>query len=176
MSTENQPRQNQNTLFEIGLLLVVVVLAWPALLLGAITRLGIKNGTTNAQLSWVLTGIFGGACALFLYLYVNPYLFLLVLFHDVAPLFLHIGGVTFRRFLVDALPVWERSVLLFPLCALVIELFSHTSLEQTLLSQERQRQARQTQKSKQSAIKVRKAPDHINGKGVLGALIEDLNT
>ena len=58
----------------------------------------------------------------------------------------------------------------------LIILFAEVPLEQTLLSQERQRQARQTQKSKQSAIKVRKAPDHINGKGVLGALIEDLYT
>ncbi len=176
MSTENQPRQNNDKWLEMALLLVGAVVAWPALLIGAVVRLFIKQRTTNPQPYWILVVVFGVAGTLLLYAYANPYPFLLVLFHDVLPLLLHMDGSTLRRFFLDALPLWERSVLAFPICTLVIELFSPKNLEQTLLAQERQRKATQLHRSKEAVKKTRKAPKQINGKGVLGALIEDPNT
>lgn len=177
MSTEkNQTGESDSSRFKIVLLLIAAVIAWPALLFGAVVRLLIKQRTTNPQPYWILASLLSVVGCLFFYIYGNPYPFLLALFHNVVPLLFHLDNTTLRGFFLELLPLWERSVLLFPLCTLVIELFSPKSLEQTLLAHERQRKARQVQKSKQTARKLRKAPNQINGKGVLGALIEDPNT
>jgi hypothetical protein len=73
------------------------------------------------------------------------------------------------------LPLWERSVLVFPWCILLAELFSKRSLQSDLLTQERRRRAWQARQSRRAARKAAKAPDQINGQAVLGVLIDDPN-
>ncbi|SRR5581483_6374490 len=174
MSTENQPRSGKDTKLEMLLVAVGLLLAWPALIMAYVTRLIIKR-TRHAHLYWLLVGGLGLAGALLLYLRANIYPLVLTESRDIAPLVFHLNGTTILRFLSDAWPVWAWSMCVFPWLALLIELLSPRSLGEHLLAQEKRRRARLARKSKRAARKVRKAPEQINGKGVLGILIENPN-
>jgi hypothetical protein len=65
--------------------------------------------------------------------------------------------------------------LLIPWSSVLIDLFIPRQLSQTLLTQEHQRRAIQTRHSRQAARRAIHAPDQINGKGVLGVLVEQTN-
>ena len=175
MSMQEQHEQDKSKGLEMFLLFFVIVIAWPALLLGAVTRWQIKQRTTNPFPYWIGAGAVGAIGAMVLVTRENPYPFLLVVLHDLVPLFVQIGIPTLKHFLLDALPLWTRSVLVFPWLALVLELFSPKNLQATLLAQERQRRTIQTRKSRRAARRAVNAPDQINGKGVLGVLIENPN-
>jgi len=175
MNDNKQSPQENNRGLEMLLLLLGLVMAWPAFVLGAIARLLIKHHTTESYPYWIGAGILGALGTVFLCTRANPYPFVLTLSQDIVPLVVHISGTTLTNFVHDAFPLWVRSVLVFPLCTLLFEWFGTTSLETTLLAKEKQRQVIQVKKSQHATRKVRKAPDHINGKAVLGALIDNPN-
>ena len=175
MNHDQQNRPDNDKRLEVALLLISALLAWPAFLLGATSRQLIKRHTDDPFLFWIGAGVLGAIGAWVLYRYENPYPFFLTLSYDIAPLVLHLSGKTVAHFALDALPLWERSILLFPWLTLLIELFTPTSLEDTLRAQERKRRTIQRQKSKRAARLARKAPDFLNGQGVLGTLIDNPN-
>jgi hypothetical protein len=174
MSANQQPQQENTKGLEMFLLFVGIILAWPALLLSVVARWQIRKHTTEQYPYWI-AGAIGFIGALWLATHANPYPFLLTTLHDIVPLMFHLGMATFTRFMVDALPLWERSLLLSPLCTVLLELFGTKSLQTRLLDQERQRRAAQAKKSQDAARKAAKAPDQINGKMVLGPLIDNPN-
>jgi hypothetical protein len=175
MNAENQPKQENSKGLDIFLVLVCVVIAWPALLVSVVVRWQIKRQCTDPSPYWIAAAAIGACGALLLVTRENPYPFLLRAASDITPLLLQMDSGTLTRFVRDLLPVWERSVLVFPWLMLVLELFSPKNLQATLLAQERRRRAIQTSKSTHAARRIRKAPDQINGKGVLGALIDNPN-
>ena len=175
MNTENQSKQESSKGVDVFLLLVCVVIAWPALLVGVVVRWQIKHRCTDPSPYWIGAAAIGACGALLLVTRENPYPFLLRAVNDITPLLLQMGSGTLTRFVLDIAPVWERSVLVFPWLMLVLELFSPKNLQATLLAQERHRRAMQARKSTHAARRVHKAPDQINGKGVLGALIDNPN-
>ncbi len=174
MTTENQDQRPADTgkWAEIALVVVVLLAAWPALLLAVVARLCIKRAS-HPQWLWISAACFGLAGAIFLYLRADIYPLFRVELRDVIPLFLHFNRVFLTRLLLAAWPVWVRSLLIFPLVAALMEFFSPRNLQEQLFAQERRRVAGQERKRRQAARKVRKAPDQINGQGVLGVLIED---
>ncbi len=174
MSTENQDQHHEATgkLAEIALVVVVLLAAWPALLLAVVARLCIKRASHPHWL-WIGAACFGLAGAIFLYLRADIYPLFRVELSDVIPLFLHFNRVSLIRWLLAAWPVWVRSLLVFPLVAALMEFFSPRNLQGQLFAQERKRLEGQERKRRQAARKVRKAPDQINGQGVFGVLIED---
>jgi hypothetical protein len=175
MSQDQQPSQESKKQLEVALLLVALLLAWPAFLLGIVSRQLVKHHTDDPFVYWLGAGILGAVSAWFLYAHANSYPFLLLLAPDVGPLVLHLSRTSAMHFALDALPLWERSILLFPWVTLVIELFTPKHLEASLLAQERQRRAIQAKKSQRAARKAAKAPDQISGKAILGALIDNPN-
>jgi len=175
MKENKQSPQENNRGLEMFLLFLGMVIVWPAFVLGAIARLLIKHHTTEQYPYWIGAGMLGALGTVFLCTRANPYPFVLTLSQDIVPLAVHVSGTTLMNFVHDAFPLWTRSVLVFPLCTLALELFGIKSLETTLLAKEQQRRVIQVKKSQHAARKVRKAPDHINGKAVLGALIDNPN-
>jgi len=173
MNQDQQPRQDKDTRLEVVLLLVGLLLAWPAFLLGIVSHQLIKRHINDPLMYWISAALLGTIGVWVLFTHANPYPFLLVFSHDVGLLVRHLSAATAKQVVLDALPVWERSIVLFPWVSLAIELFAPKNLEATLLAQERQRQAGQVQKSHRAARKVANAPDQINGKAVLGALIDN---
>jgi hypothetical protein len=174
MSQENQSRQESTKGLELFLLLACLVIAWPALFLGVIARWQI-NRTTEPYPYWIGAGIVGVLSIMLLITRTNPYPVLLTVMNDLEPLVLHLSAPTISHFLRDAIPMWERSILVFPWLVLGLELFLPKNLQATLLAQERHHQVIQAHKSRRAARNARKAPNQINGKGVLGALIDNPN-
>jgi hypothetical protein len=158
------------------LLFVALLVAWPALLLAVLARWYIKQHSTNPALYWIGAGVLGALGALLLATRANPYPLFQLVIDDLVELALPKSPITFTHFLGDALPLWERSLLVFPWLTLLLELFGTTSLQTTLLTQERRRREIQTKKSQRAARKATNAPDQLNGNAVLGALIDNLNT
>jgi hypothetical protein len=175
MNTENQPKQENSKGLDIFLVLVCLVIAWPALLVSVVARWQIKHHCTDPSPYWIGAAAIGACGALLLVTRENPYPFLLRAISDSTPLLLQMNRRTLLHFVLDIAPVWERSVLVSPWLMLVLELFSPKNLQATLLAQERHRRTMQANKSKYAAHRIRKAPDQINGKGVLGALIDNPN-
>lgn len=175
MSQDQQPRQQTDKRLEVGLLLAALLLAWPAFLLAVVSRYVIKRHTDDPFIYWLSAGILGTVGAWVLYSHANPSPLLLILSHDIGPLVLHLSTTTGMHFVHDALPLWERSILLFPWVTLVIELFTSKSLEATLLTKARRRKAIQARKSQWAARKAVSAPLLANKKGVFGVLIDDPN-
>jgi hypothetical protein len=170
MSQENQPRQETDKRLEVVLLLVALLIALPAFV-----RLLVKR-STNAPFPYrMCAGVLGALGAWFLYAHANPSSLLLGLARDVKPLALYLSRASVLHVMLDILPMWERSVLLFPWLTLLIELFAPKSLQETLLAQESRHHAIQVSKSQQAAHIAQKAPDQINGKAVLGVLIDNPN-
>ena len=174
MTTENQDQRPTDVgrWAEIVLIVVVMLAAWPALLLAVFARLCIKRAS-HPQPLWIGAACLGLAGAIFLYLRADIYPLFRVELSDVVPLFLHFNRVSLTRLLLAAWPVWVRSLLVFPLVAALMEFFSPRNLQGQLFAQERKRLAGQEHKRRQAARKVRKTPDQINGQAVLGVLIED---
>ncbi len=174
MNDKQSSPQDNNKSMEVFVLLVGVVLAWPALLLGVVARWQIKR-LAEPLPYWIGAGILGAVGALLLVTRENPSPLLLAVVHDVVPLILHSSRATLMQCVHDVLPLWVRSLLVFPWCILILELFSTRSLQSTLLAQERHRRVSQVKNSQRAARKAAQAPDQINGKAVLGALIDNPN-
>jgi hypothetical protein len=175
MSTENHPRQSDDLWMEALVILVGVLVAWPAVLIGAVAHVVVKQRAPDPFPYWVGAGVLGSVGAWFLYAHANPYPLLVTVLRDIVPLALHLSGGTLRHFVEDALPLWERSVLLFPWLTLLIEIFAPKNLQASLLALERRRRAIQAKKSRRAAHKATRAPDQIHGHAILGALIENPN-
>jgi hypothetical protein len=175
MNTENQSKQESSKGLDLFLMLVCLVIAWPALLLSVVVRWQIKHRCTDPSPYWIGAAAIGACGALLLVTRENPYPFLLTAANDITPLLLQTSSATLTRFVRDCIPLWERGVLVFPWLMLALELFSPKNLQATLLAQERHHRAMQASKSKHAARRVHNAPDQINGKGVLGALIDNPN-
>lgn len=174
MSTTNQDQHHADTIkwAEIVLIVVVLLAAWPALLLAVVARLCIKRASHPHWL-WIGAICLGLTGAVFLYFRTNIYPLFRVELSDAILLCLHFNRAFLMRLLFAAWPVWVHTLLLFPLVAALVEFFSTGDLQGQLFAQEQRRSARQERKRRQAARKVRKAPDQINGQGVLGVLIED---
>ena len=174
MSTEDQDQHHTDMgrWAEIALVVVVLLAAWPALLLAVVARLCIKRAS-HPQWLWIGATCFGLAGAIFLYLRADIYPLFRVELSDVVLLFLYFSRVSLTRLLLAAWPVWVRSLLIFPLIAVLMEFFSPKNLQEQLFAQERRRLSRQERKRRQAARKVRKAPAQVNGQGVFGVLIDD---
>ena len=174
MTTENRDQRPTDVgrWAEIALIAVILLAAWPALLLAVVARLCIKRAS-HPQWLWIGAACLGLAGAIFLYLRADIYPLFRVELSDVVLLFLHFNRTSIIHLLLAAWPVWVRSLLNFPLVAALMEFFSPKNLQEQLFAQERTHVARQERKRRQAARKVRKAPDQINGHGVLGVLIED---
>jgi hypothetical protein len=175
MRTNDQPRRDQDLWFEALLILVAILMVWPAMLLGAVARFLVKRKAPDPLPYWIGAGILGGIGAWFLSTHANPYPLLVTALSDAAPLAIHLSMATLTRFVQDALPLWERSLLLFPWCTLLLEFFGPKNLQARLLANERQRKAIQEKKSRRAARKATRAPDQIHGHAILGALIENPN-
>ena len=121
MNTENQSKQESSKGVDVFLLLVCVVIAWPALLVGVVVRWQIKHRCTDPSPYWIGAAAIGACGALLLVTRENPYPFLLRAVNDITPLLLQMGSGTLTRFVLDIAPVWERSVLVFPWLMLVLE-------------------------------------------------------
>jgi hypothetical protein len=176
MSTEKPPEHSGDDQSVIKVLLLVgTVIAWPALFLALLFHLLMKQQTRNQHLFWISAGILGLGGVAWLFARANPSPFLLQAWSDFPSLISHWSKTTAFHLLRDLLPLWERSVLLFPICLLMMELFRPKNLQASLLAQERQHRTIQVRKSKRATHRARKAPDQINGKGVLGVLIDNPN-
>ncbi|HEY7418702.1 MAG TPA: hypothetical protein VH593_26220 [Ktedonobacteraceae bacterium] len=175
MRMNDQPRRDQDLWFEALIILLVVLMVWPAMLLGVVVRFLVKWKAPAPLLYWIGAGILGGVGAWFLYTHANTYPLLVTALSDVAPLAIHPSMITFTRFVRDALPLWERSLLLFPWCALLLELFGPKNLQARLLASERQRKASQEKKGRRAARKATSAPDQLHGHAILGALVDNPN-
>jgi hypothetical protein len=173
--TNDQPRRDEDLWFEAIIILLAVLMVWPAMLLGVLVRLLVKWKAPAPLLYWIGTGILGGIGAWFLCTHANPYPLLVTALSDVAPLAIHPSMETLTRFVKDALPLWERSLLLFPWCTLLLEFFGPKNLHARLLASERQRKVNQEKKSRRAARKAIRTPDQIHGHAILGALIENPN-
>jgi hypothetical protein len=157
---------------EIALVVIVLLAAWPALLLAVVARVCIKRAS-HPQWLWISAACFGLVGAIFLYLRADMYLLFRVELSDVVLLFLHFNRTSVIHLLLAAWPVWVRSLLVFPLVAALMEFFSPKNLQEQLFAKERRRLVGQERKRRRAVRKARKAPDQINGQGVLGVLIED---
>ncbi len=157
------------------LLMLAALLAWPALLLGTLLRKLIKRDPARQTWYWLSLGLLAVGGLTFLVARANPYPLLPALVHDLVILFLHPGQPAITRLLEDALPLWERSLLLVPGLALVLELFGPKNFRASLLAQQRQQKAIQRQQSQRAARKAGKAPDQIHGQAVLGTVIDNPN-
>jgi len=175
MNMNQQSKQDDSKSLEMILLLVSIIIAWPALLLGVVLRWQIKQRVIEPFPYWMGAGVLGTLGTYWLASHANPYPLFLMMIHDIIPLVSHFGRSTLLRVMFDALPLWERSLLVCPWIVLVLELFSPKNLQAHLLAQERERRAIQTRKSKRAARRVVKAPTLINGKGVFGAVIDNPN-
>jgi hypothetical protein len=172
---QSQTSHGNDKGIELLVLFVCLLVAWPAVLLGVIARGLIKQHTTEPFPYWIGAGVLGAIGALFLAIRANPYPLVLVVTHDLVPLVLHLSMATFMHLVHDALPLWERSLLIFPWCVLLIELFSPRNLQSDLRAGERRRRAIQAKQSQSAARRAASAPDQINGQAVLGALIDNPN-
>jgi hypothetical protein len=175
MTNQEQRTPENGKGLEMFLVFVAFVLAWPALLLGVVIRWQIKQRTTDPFPYWLGAGVVGACGAIVLITQVNPSPFFFPVMNDITPLVFHMGMSTLKQFALDALPLWERSILVFPWFSLLLELFGPKNLQASLLAKERHRQALQIRKSQRAARRAAKAPDQINGHAILGALIDDPN-
>src|SRR5437667_259830 len=136
MNTENQTQHSGNDRsLAILLLLVGTVIAWPALFLALFSRMLLKQLTRSQHLFWISAGVLGLGGAIWLFAYANPSPFLVRAFSDFPLLIWHWSQITALHVLRDLLPLWERSVLVFPICLLSIELFRTKNLQASLLAQ-----------------------------------------
>ncbi|HLI87873.1 MAG TPA: hypothetical protein VKV37_04220 [Ktedonobacteraceae bacterium] len=176
MSMQQSPSsQGSDKGIELFVLVICLLVAWPAVLLGLIARGLIKRHTIAPFPYWIGAGALGALGTIVLLTRLNPSPFVPIVEQDLVALLLHLSMATFLHFVYGVLPLWERSVLVFPWCILLAELFSKRSLQSDLLTQERRRRAWQARQSRRAARKAAKAPDQINGQAVLGVLIDDPN-
>ena len=132
MNAENQPRQESSKGLDIFLMLVCLVIAWPALLVSVVARWQIKHHCADPFPYWIGAVAIGACGALLLVTRENPSPFLLRAASDITPLLLQMGSATLTRFVRDCIPLWERSILVFPWLMLVLELFSPKNLQAEL--------------------------------------------
>ncbi|HET8911296.1 MAG TPA: hypothetical protein VFN23_07530 [Ktedonobacteraceae bacterium] len=175
MQQNQQPRQGDDKRVEALLFFVALLLAWPAFLLGAVCYHLLKRYTKGAFFYWLGAGMLGVLGAWVLWTHANPVRLLIALEHDVFPLALHFSKANAIHFVLDALPLWERSLFLFPWMILLFQAVRPKRFEMTLLGKERHKRAIQARKSARAARKAAHVPDTVNQKGVFGVLIEDLN-
>jgi hypothetical protein len=173
--TNDQPRRDEDLWFEALIILVAILMVWPAVLLGLVVRFLVKWKAPDPLPYWLGAGILGGIGVWFLCTHANPYPLLLVALPDLAPLAIHPGIATLTHFVKDAFPLWERSLLLFPWCTLLLEFFGPKNLQARLLANERQRKASQEKKGRRAARRATRAPDQLHGRAILGALIDNPN-
>jgi hypothetical protein len=174
MGNHNHDRHQPAAYEWPGIALVVVLLlaAWPNLLLAVMARLYIRRAS-HPYWWWAGAVCLGLAGAFLLYLHGDIYPLFRVELRDAVSLFVNFNRASIMRLLLAAWSVWLRSLLVFPLVAALMEFFSPKNLQEQLFAQERRRIARRERRRRRAARDVRKSPDQINGQAVLGVLIED---
>lgn len=170
--TSEAPRQTASdpmwplTAFLLG---VALVLAWPALFLGLLIGLAGKRWQFPL-LAWLGLAVLGlgGLWLLCLHVGIMP-IFNMMIRH-IPPFTSWSNGHVLLTFLPYLSPLWVRSLLVTPLFALVIHLFPKR-MEEHLLRQENERLSRQEQASRRAKRRLRRVPDQMDGKAILGTII-----
>lgn len=174
MSQHNQSPQPTTRGLDLFFILIGLLLAWPAMFVSFLIHWSLKRHPSWQASTRISAAILGALGALVL-TRTTPVPIALTAFHALESLIVHRENSMLLLFLQDALPVWERTLLVFPWGILLLDLVLPKSLQATLMEEERQRRRRQVQRSRHAARKALKAPQQINGKGVLGAVIDNPN-
>jgi hypothetical protein len=74
MNSENQPRQQGDTYMSIVLALIGAIIAWSALLVGAVERVLVKRQTPDPFPYWIAAGRLGLLGAWLLFTFAHPFL------------------------------------------------------------------------------------------------------
>ena len=165
---ETQP-ESQFPLIAL-LIALALFLAWPAVVLGLSLGFWAKRRQVHT-LVWLGLACLGLCCLWLLCLYVG-YVPLLQAMVNAIPPFYHWNRLgVWGAFLPHLIPLWIRSLLLTPVCALSVHLFPK-GMEEELLSKERDRLTKQERASQRAKRRLRDVPDQIEGKAVLGAIIQ----
>lgn len=175
MTTRSSADQgSQSPLADAFLLAMVVIavglLAWPPILFGSIVRLVLKRRDTPI-IVWFLLGLLGlGGLWLMVALlgYVHAFV---TMTHALQPSSRWSWGGAVQFALHDLTPLWLESVLITPLCVAVLELVLPKSVEQRLLSQDREEQARDLRAATHAKRKLAHLPEQVNGQAVIGVVI-----
>ncbi len=171
MRQTHEPSQEALIPAGVIVLLVALILAWPAVLLGLLVGWTIKRRELPA-LVWPLLLVLGLG-GLWLIVTHLSYGSLFQAMTNAIPPFTRWNHLeTWRTFLPFLFPLWVRSLLLLPLGSLLIFLVPQ-SMEQHLLSQEKRAQARRERASYRASRLVARVPDQIKGHAVLGVSIDD---
>lgn len=172
---KQQQRQTpESSMFEESIIVACVLLAlcalvWTALLIAFLVHLCTRN-RVQQPLLWLvmfLLGI-GGGWLWFMVFHTLPYITSTI--DDVVRMIQH-SNIQGWRIVHDLVPIWMRSLLLFPLCVLVIDLLRPISLETRLRQRSQQQQAIRKQQSQRARRNVRTCPEIRKGKAVLGIVI-----
>ena len=177
-SSSDQASQSPlaDALLVVGVVLVVGVLAWPPILLGSIVRLVLKRRDPPPPIIvWVLLGLLGLG-GLWLSVAVLGYVHVFVtMTHAIQPSSRWSWGGAVQFALHDLTPLWLESVLITPLCAAMLELVLPKSVEQRLLTQDRDEQAREVRAATHAKRKLERLPAQVNGQAVIGVVIHSTN-
>ncbi|HET8844325.1 MAG TPA: hypothetical protein VFN35_22855 [Ktedonobacteraceae bacterium] len=171
MSSSSQQQQNApDPLLAIVVLLVFTLLfAWPAMLVGLFLGWCGKLWQFPRFVWFLLAGL--GVLGLWLVWTQMGVLHVLqTLLHAIPPFTTWNHWETWRVFLPLLFPFWLRSLCLIPLASLTVHLFPKR-MEEQLLSKERDRLARQEAASRRAIHALRKVPDAVKGKAVIGIRI-----
>ncbi len=163
---------SQEALIPAGaiVLIVALVLAWPAVLFGVLLGWTIKRRELPA-IVWPLLLVIGlGGC--WLLVAHLSYVSLFQAMTNAIPPFTRWNHLeTWRTFLPFILPLWVRSLLVIPLGSLLIFLIPQ-NMEEQLLSQEKRAQSRWERARRRARRLVDRAPDQMKGHAVLGVSID----
>jgi heme exporter protein D len=170
--TSESPRQTSSDpmwplmAFLLG---VALTLAWPALFLGVLIGLAGKRWQFP-PLAWLGLAALGLGGLWFLWLHVGMTLAFHVMIQHIPPFTSWSNLHVLWAFLPYLWPLWLRSLLVTPLFALVVHLLPKR-MEERLLRQESERLSRQEQASRRAKRRVRRVPDQMKGKAILGTII-----
>lgn len=150
---------------------ILGLLAWPPLLLGVILRLMLKH-REFPLIVWFLVG-FLGLGGLWLIIAHTGYI---RSFQTMTKAILPStrwswnGAVQFAIHYMT--PLWLDSLLVTPLCAALLELLLPKSLEERLLAQDRDEQAKHERATKRAKRKLQRLPAHIKEQAVIGVVVK----
>lgn len=170
--THEAPRQTPaDTAFPLTALLlgIALVLAWPALLLGLLIGLAGKRWQFPL-LAWLGLTVLGLGGLWLLCFHTGTALALHRMIQHIPPFTSWSHLPVLLAFLPFLSPFWLRSLLITPLFALAVHLLP-THMEEQLLRQERERVSAQERASRRAKRRVRRVPDQLEGKAVLGSII-----
>lgn len=161
-----------DVILKIAFAIVVMLVAWPALLLAFLLHRAIRQFVPSLMLTLV-TGIVGIGALYLLFQWLDPLPLFQVELADAGGLLSHHSIADVSHFFSVAFPVWLRGLLVSPLIVAGMEVLQPTNLERELLLKEKQRHTRLARRARKAIGKARNAPDEIDGQAILGILIDN---